>query len=147
MITQLLDQNTDIKRRIEAGWRVKGLLKQNIDIDCLSRNRVGSLPEGGQRLVRIGQIPQQLAHLSQGGNLVLYDEIGHTRLTVHRRATQLIGRDVLAQHAFDDTRAGQTKKSVFGLDEEAPLTREVTAPTGVKAKHAHDAGHDAADLS
>ena len=98
-------------------------------------------------MVRIGQIPQQLAHFSQGRDLVLYDEICHTRLTVHRRAAQLIGCDVLAQHTFDDTGAGQTKKRVFGLDEETPLTREITAPTGVKAKHAHDAGHDAADFS
>ena len=66
---------------------------------------------------------------------------------MHRRAAQLIGRDVLAQYALDDPGTGQTEKRVFGLDEEAPLTREVTAPTGVKAKHAHDAGHDATDLA
>ena len=66
---------------------------------------------------------------------------------MNRGAAQLIGRDVLAQHTFDDTRAGQTKKRVFGLDEEAPLPREITAPTGVKAEHAHDAGYDATDLS
>ena len=60
---------------------------------------------------------------------------------------ELLWRDVLTQHAFDDTGTCQTKKRIFGLDKEAPLTRQVTAPTGVKAKHAHDAGHDATDLS
>ena len=64
-----------------------------------------------------------------------------------RRAAQFIGRDVLTQHAFDDTRPCQTKKRIFGLDEEAPLTWQITATAGVKAKHAHDAGHDATDLS
>ena len=120
MITQLLDQNTDIKRRIEPGWRVERLLQQNVDIDCLSLNRVRRLSVGSQRLVRIGQIPQQLAHLSQGGDLVLYDEIRHTRLTVHRRAAQLIGCDVLAQHAFDDTGTGQTKNVSLGWMRKLP---------------------------
>jgi len=98
-------------------------------------------------LIRIGQVSQQLAYLSQSSDLVLHDKISHAGLTVHRRAAQLIGRDVLTQHAFDDTGPCQTKKRIFGLDKEAPLTRQVTASTGVKAKHAHDAGHDAADFS
>ena len=46
VITQLLDQNADIERRIEARGGVECLLEQNIDIDRLTVDRVRCLSEG-----------------------------------------------------------------------------------------------------
>ena len=40
VVTQLLDQNTDIKWRVEPSWRVERLPQQYVDVDCLSRDRV-----------------------------------------------------------------------------------------------------------
>ena len=46
VITQLLDQNADIERRIEARGGVECLLEQNIDIDRLTVDRVRCLSVG-----------------------------------------------------------------------------------------------------
>ena len=65
---------------------------------------------------------------------------------MHRGTSELIGCNVLTQHALHNARPCEAKERVLGLDQEAPLSGEIASPTGVEAEHAHDAGHDTADL-
>ena len=61
--------------------------------------------------------------------------------------TEFIGRNILAQHALHYAGAGKPKEGVFGLDEKAALTGQITTTPRVEAEHTHDAGHDATDLA
>ena len=93
------------------------------------------------------QVPQQAADFSDCGNFVLDNKVGHAGVCVDLRPTQLIRRDVLAQHRFHNTGAGQTKERVAWLDDKAALARQIRAAPCVETKHAHNAGHHATDVS
>ena len=147
MVAQLLDEDGDIDRGVEAGGGVEGLLQQDVDVPGLAGNGVGTGLVGGQFAIVAGQVIQQRPHLAQARHFVLDHEIGDATLAVYRGAAQFIGGHVLAQNRFHHAGAGQAEKSFVGLDQEAALARQVGAAAGIEAEHAHDAGHHAADLA
>ena len=66
---------------------------------------------------------------------------------MNSRTTQLIRGDIFTQHAFNNARPGEPEKSVFGLNQEATLPRQITTATGIESEHAHNTGHNPADFS
>ena len=98
---------------------------------------------GGRSCVVIGQVAQDFAHFTERRHFILNDKVCYTCLAVNPGTAQLVRRNILAQHRFDDTRTCQTKERIFGLNQETSLTRQVTATAGIKTEHAHDAGHNA----
>jgi hypothetical protein len=63
------------------------------------------------------------------------------------RAAEFLGRDVFAEYALDNSRAGQSDEGLLALDHERALARQVRAAARVVAKHETDRRHDPADLS
>ena len=61
-------------------------------------------------------------------------------------SAQFFRGNVLPQDRLDHPRTGQAEEGVLGLNDEAPLTGEVTAAAGVEAEHAHDGRDDTADF-
>ena len=97
--------------------------------------------------VVIRQVAKDLSNLSKRRHFVLNDKIGHARLTMNARPPQFIRGYILPQHRLNDARARETKKGVFGLNKEATLARQITTTAGIKAKHAHNARHNAGDFT
>ena len=147
MITQLLDHNAYVKRRIESRRRVKCLFEENIHINRPTLYRIRGLPEWGERLIRVGQITQQLFYLPKGCHLILNDKICHAGLAVHHRPTELVGRNILTQNTLNNARAGQSEKGLLRLNQKTTLPRQVAAASRIETKHAHDTGYDAADFT
>ena len=75
------------------------------------------------------------------------DQVADAALAVHARAAEIVGGDVLAEHALHDAGSGQPDEGLVALDHERALAREIGAAAGVVAEHQTDRRHDAADLA
>ena len=147
MVADLLDDDRDVERGVEAGRRVEGLLQQGVDLPGLAVERIAGLLEGGDDAVVVREVGEQPHRRAQRGNLVGHGQVGNAGLAVDLGPAQLFGGDVLAQHRLDHARAGQTEEGVVRLDHEASLAGQIAAAAGVEAEHAHDGGDHAADLA
>jgi hypothetical protein len=121
--------------------------RSSVSISVVGRS-IGSLVRsyGGATRFEFGRYGEEPLRRAERGDLVGDGEVRDAARAVHLRPAEVVGRDVLAERALHDRRAGEPEERVGRLDHERALARQVGAAAGVVAEHAHDARHDAADL-
>ncbi len=89
MVADLLDDDRNIKRRIETGRRIESLLEQGIDLPGLAIERIAGLLEGGHAEVVIGEVADQACCGTQCGGLISNGQIGNTGSTMDLGTTEV----------------------------------------------------------
>src|SRR5512137_1757669 len=109
MVTDLLDDNGDIERGVEAGRRVEGLFQQGVDLPGLPVERVAGILKGRCYAIVVRDVGKEANRCPQGRDLIGNRQVGHAGLAVHLRSAQFLRGYVLAEHRLDDARAGETE--------------------------------------